>query len=71
MVRTVLFLLGALAAFAQPFSAGVKAGVPLTEFLSTVNNVSSTVPNRYIIGGTVELHLPLRLPWRWTRFTAT
>ena len=54
-----LFLLGAVSACSQPFSAGLKAGVPLTEFFNTVQNVSYSVPNRYIIGATAELHLPL------------
>lgn len=50
--------------FAQPFSFGVKAGVPLTDFLNAssggftnfTNYVSTT--NRYIIGPTAELRLP-------------
>jgi len=53
-----LFLLGAACAWAQPFSAGLKAGVPLTDFFTTVENISYSVPNRYIIGVTAELRLP-------------
>ena len=53
-----LFLAGAIAAFSQPFSAGLKAGVPLTDFFNTVQNSSASIPNRYIIGVTAELHLP-------------
>jgi len=53
-----LFLLSAIPAFSQPFSAGLKAGVPFTDFFNTVQNASYSVPNRYIIGATAELHLP-------------
>ena len=56
-----LFLLGAISAFSQPFSVGLKAGVPLTDFFHTVQNVSASVPNRYIIGATAELRLPAGL----------
>src|SRR5215471_9493974 len=56
-----LFLLAAASACAQPFSAGLKLGVPLTDFFNTVQNVSASVPNRYIIGGTAELKLPAGL----------
>ena len=62
----VLFLLlaGAAGAFCQPFSFGVKAGVPLTDFLSAAEsqNVSYfTTTNRYIAGVTAELRLPFGL----------
>jgi opacity protein-like surface antigen len=62
----LLFLLiaGAAGAFCQPFSFGVKAGVPLTDFLSATQsqNVSYfTTTNRYIAGVTAELHLPFGL----------
>lgn len=53
-----LFLLGAVSAFSQPITAGLKAGVPLTDFINTVQNVSASVPNRYIIGATAEIRLP-------------
>lgn len=56
-----LLLLGAVSAFSQPISAGLKAGVPLTDFFNTIQNVSSSVPNRYIIGATAEVRLPLGL----------
>src|SRR5580698_4089203 len=49
------------AAFAQPVSAGLKAGLPLTDFLNEVNGVSSTITNRYLIGPEVELRLPFGL----------
>jgi len=56
----VLSILAAPAC-AQPFAFGVKAGVPLSDFFDAVNSnnlgyFSST--DRYIVGGTAELHLP-------------
>jgi opacity protein-like surface antigen len=62
----LLFLLIAFtaAAFCQPFSFGVKAGVPLTDFLNAAEsqNVSYvTATNRYIGGVTAELRLPFGL----------
>ena len=62
----LLFLLiaGAAGAFCQPFSFGVKAGVPLTDFLSATENQNVryvTATNRYIGGVTAELHLPFGL----------
>jgi len=56
-----LFIIGAVPAFCQPFTAGVKIGVPLTDFINTVQNVSSSVPNRFIGGVTGELRLPFGL----------
>jgi hypothetical protein len=61
MRSLLLFLLGAVSACSQPFSAGVKVGVPLTDFISTVQGVSSSVPNRFIAGVTGELRLPFGL----------
>jgi Outer membrane protein beta-barrel domain len=60
----LLFLGGVGLAAAQPFSFGVKGGLPLTDFFDAVNSdnlgyFSST--NRYIVGPTVELHLPFGL----------
>ncbi len=61
-MRTLVLLLGGAAlAAAQPFSFGVKGGLPLTDFFDAVNSdnlgyFSST--NRYIVGPTAELHLP-------------
>jgi hypothetical protein len=54
----LLLLLTAVPAFSQLVSGGIKAGVPLTDFFSTVENISSSVPNRFIGGVTGELHLP-------------
>src|ERR1700745_3383660 len=58
-----LFLLlpGAISACSQPFSAGLKAGVPLTDFINTVQNASTTVPNRYVVGVMAEVRLPFSL----------
>ena len=63
-----LFLLGAASAFAQPFTFGVKGGVPLSDFVSTAQSVTgnsstsfSTSTNRYIVGATAELRLPFGL----------
>ena len=57
-------LLGACSLGAQPFSFGLKAGVPLTNSLSTFQDFpfsSSTANNRYIVGPMVELRLPFGL----------
>ncbi len=59
-----LILFTCACAFSQPFSAGIKGGVPLTDFFSTVESgqISYTsVPNRYIIGVAAELRLPFGL----------
>ena len=57
-----LLVLGSISASAQPFTAGIKAGVPLTDFVNSVQggafNYNSTT-QRFIIGGTAELRLPL------------
>lgn len=57
-----VLLLAPVSVFAQLFSGGIKAGVPLTDFVNSVqtgafNYTSQT--QRYIVGGTAELHLPL------------
>lgn len=64
MKSVLLFLLGAAAAFPQPFSVGLKAGVPLTDFFSTVrsNNFGfNSNTKRFILGGSAELRLPAGL----------
>jgi hypothetical protein len=51
-------------ALAQPFSFGIKAGVPVTDFLSATPNQNgfyTTALNRYIVGAAAELYLPLGL----------
>ena len=62
----LLFLLFAftVGAFCQPFSFGVKAGVPLTDFLTAAESENVgyfTTTNRFIGGVTAELHLPFGL----------
>ena len=59
-----LLLLGAVSALAQPFSFGVRAGVPLNDFLNAAQSQQfafSSTTNRYIVGPTAELHLPFGL----------
>ena len=56
-----LSLLIASAGVAGPVSFGIRGGVPLTDFFEDVNagNFTATsTTNRYIVGPTVELHLP-------------
>jgi opacity protein-like surface antigen len=57
-----LLLLGAFSVCAQPFSFGVKGGVPLTDFVDIVQSPDRvdfhTNTSRYIVGPTVELRLP-------------
>jgi hypothetical protein len=65
-MRAALFLLLApLAVGAQPFTAGIKAGVPLTDFISGLENRTFTryisQTHRYLLGGTAELRLPFSL----------
>jgi len=59
-----LLLFGAVSAWAQLFSYGVKAGVPLTEFLDAAKSQQfafNTTTDRFIVGPTAELHLPFGL----------
>jgi len=57
----LLLLLAGGAALAQPFSAGLKAGLPLTDFLSVAQGTSTTDTNHYLFGPEVELKLPFGL----------
>ena len=64
-MKRAMFLCLALAgaSFAQPVSIGVKAGVPLTDFVDAAKGNQSayfTNTKRYTVGGTIELHLPAR-----------
>ena len=44
---------------AQPFSAGIKAGLSLTNSLDVVQTVdTTTITNRYLLGPEVEVRLP-------------
>ena len=64
MKTLIIFLLGAVSALAQPFGVGLKAGVPLTDFFSTVKSQNfgfNTNTKRYILGGSAELRLPFGL----------
>jgi opacity protein-like surface antigen len=57
----LLLLVTASAAFSQPFSVGIKAGVPLTDFVSAVKSQNlgfNSATRRYIVGATAELRLP-------------
>jgi opacity protein-like surface antigen len=59
-----LLLFGAVSGLAQPFSFGVKAGVPLNNFLDAAQSqhfAFNANTNRYIVGPTAELHLPFGL----------
>ena len=60
--RTLLLcLLGTTSAVAQ-LAVGVKGGVPLTDFLRVASNPMVTLPpnpTRFVVGPTVELHLPV------------
>lgn len=56
-----LLLLVGGAALAQPFSAGLKAGLPLTDFLNEVQGTSTTATDHYLFGPEVEVRLPLGL----------
>src|SRR5258708_5728565 len=64
-MRTLFLLLAAAsAAFSQPFTVGIKAGVPLTDFFSTVSSPRfgfNSNTKRFIVGGTAELRLPAGL----------
>jgi opacity protein-like surface antigen len=64
MKPVFLLLLSTAAAFSQPFSFGVKGGMPLTDFVDTLrsqNVNTSTTTNRYIVGVTGEARLPFGL----------
>jgi len=59
-----LFALGALAAYAQPFTLGVKIGTPANQFIDTVESGTinfHSYTNRYLLGPTGELRLPFGL----------
>jgi hypothetical protein len=60
-MKPLLLLLVGGTAFAQPFTAGIKAGLPLTDFLNEVQGASTTVTNRYLFGPEVEVRLPFGL----------
>ncbi len=62
MKRGVLWMV-ATAAAAQPVSVGIRAGVPLTDAFRAARGGSlsyATDSKRYVIGPTLDLHLPFR-----------
>jgi opacity protein-like surface antigen len=62
MRPVLLFLLASMSVLAQPFSAGIKAGIPLTDFLNATENglfQYNAPTQRYIVGGVAEVRLPL------------
>jgi len=64
MRPVLLFLMTSIPVLAQPFSAGIKAGIPLSDFLSAAGNgtFNYSAPNQpYIIGGMAEVRLPFSL----------
>jgi hypothetical protein len=59
-----LLMASGVTAFSQPFGFGVRAGVPLNDFVSTVQSPNfgfNSTTNRYIIGPMAELRLPFGL----------
>jgi opacity protein-like surface antigen len=56
-------LLCTTAVFAGPFSIGVRGGLPLNDAVQNAQNNPasfSSEDQRYLVGPTIELHLPLR-----------
>jgi hypothetical protein len=63
-MRLLILLIGTVPAFSQPFGFGLKAGVPLTDFIDTVQSPRfgfNSNTKRFIIGPTAELRLPFGL----------
>jgi len=56
-----ILLLTSGAALAQPVSFGLKAGLPLTDLVSTVQGDTTAATRRYLVGPEVEVRLPLGL----------
>ena len=57
----VILFAAAPLAVAQPFTFGIKGGLPLTDFLSATSSGNFgyfTTTHRYIVGPVAELHLP-------------
>ena len=57
LLLPLFLLVVALPGAAQPVSVGIKGGIPIGSFIST-DGYSPSV-NRYVIGGSLEVHLPL------------
>lgn len=63
MTKLLPFLLCAPALFAQPISLGLKIGAPFNEAFDTLaqpRELFESETRRYILGPTLEVHLPLR-----------
>lgn len=63
-MKALLVLFLTLPAYSQVFSWGLRGGVPLTDFATTVQNQNftfNTSTDRYIIGPTAELRVPFGL----------
>ncbi len=57
-----ILLLSSISVFAQPFSIGVKGGVPITDAFNSVQGQEAsyfTNTKRYLIGPTGQVNLPL------------
>jgi hypothetical protein len=64
MKPLLLLCLVAVSSFGQAFRVGIKGGVPLTNFYSTVSSSNfgfNSNTKRYVVGPSVELHLPFGL----------
>lgn len=64
MKTVLLLILSAFCVCAQPFSLGVKVGLPLNDFINTVSSSNPAVTantDRFIVGPMAEVHLPLGL----------
>ena len=58
----MLCMIGAWSALAQQISGGIRGGLPLTDFYQAVSSPGATFSStstRFIVGPTIELHLPL------------
>lgn len=80
MRSLAIFLLTACAGFSQPFGAGLKAGVPLTDFVNAAGNGNLSYlahTNRYVVGPFAEVRFPFGLGveidalYRRIEYTAT
>jgi opacity protein-like surface antigen len=64
MKPLLLLCLMAVSGFAQHFRVGIKGGVPLTDFYSTVSSSNfgfNSNTKRYVVGPSAEIQLPFGL----------
>lgn len=66
MKLAILLVVFSTAVFAQPFGFGIKAGVPMTDFVDAVSQSNPSLSyvvntNRYVVGPMAELRLPFGL----------